>query len=77
MPHRREEEIEEVTNPFVAVHRAVWKSLSDTVQSLRGQAPGARMVGEFAVKHVVNEAQKKMRGPGPQQDTQAGDDTRA
>lgn len=63
MPDRREEEDEkEVTNPFVAIHRAVWRTVSGTAQSLRRQAPGARMIGEFAVKHVVSEAQKKMGG---------------
>ncbi len=51
-----------MTNLFVSVHRAVWRSVSDTVRSIRRQAPGARMVGEFAVKHVVNEAHKKLNG---------------
>jgi hypothetical protein len=63
VPDRGEKEVEEeVTNPFVSVHRAVWRSVSDTVRSFRRQAPGARMIGEFAVKHVVNEAQKKFGG---------------
>lgn len=51
-----------MTHPLLAFHRAVVKSVSDTVQSLRRQAPGARMIGEFAVKHVANEANKKLRG---------------
>lgn len=33
------------------------------VGSLRRQAPGARMVGEFAVKHATNEVKKRVN-PG-------------
>ena len=49
-----------MTNPFVAVHRAVWRAVSDSVRSFRRQAPGARMIGEFAVKHAVSEAGKRL-----------------
>lgn len=58
--HRCEEEIKEVTNPLVSAHRHFWRTVNNTVQSLRRQAPGARMVGEFAVKHAVSEAQRKL-----------------
>jgi hypothetical protein len=72
---RGEEEIEEeVTNPLVSVHRAVWRSVAGRVRSLRQQAPGARMVGEFAVKHAVREAQKKFAG-GASEPSQARDTT--
>lgn len=65
MPDRGEEEVEEVTNPLVSIHRAVWKSLSERVASVRRQAPGARMVGEFAVKQAVKEAQRKVAPKAP------------
>lgn len=62
-----------MTNPLVSVHRAFWRSVSGTVQSIRRQAPGARMIGEFAVKHVISEANKRLggddhTGPKPQQE---------
>lgn len=43
------------------LHRHVWQTIGSTVESLRRQAPGARMIGEFAVKHAANEAQKRLR----------------
>jgi hypothetical protein len=39
----------------------VFKQSADVVSSLRRQAPAARMIGEFAVKHLVNEAEKLSR----------------
>lgn len=57
----REEEKEEVTNPFVRLHQHVWRTVGHTVESLRRQAPGARMIGEFAVKHAATEAQRRLR----------------
>lgn len=58
---RRCEEKEEVTNPFLAIHRAVWRKVHSTIDDVKKQAPAARMVGEFAVKHVANEANKNIR----------------
>lgn len=46
-------------NPF-ELHSKVWRAISRTVSDMRKQAPAARMVGEFAVKHVSNEASKKI-----------------
>lgn len=39
---------------------AAWNKLTSTVEGLRKQAPAARMVGEFAVKHLASEANKKI-----------------
>jgi hypothetical protein len=50
-----------VTNPFLSMHRAVWRRIHHAVSDVRKQAPAARMVGEFAVKHVANEANKNIR----------------
>ena len=43
------------------MHRAVWRRIHHAVSDVRKQAPAARMVGEFAVKHVANEANKNIR----------------
>lgn len=56
-----EEDQEEVSNPLLRLHRHIWKTVGSTIDSLRQQAPGARMIGEFAVKHAANEAQKRLR----------------
>ena len=56
-----EEEKEKVSNPLLRLHNHVWKTIGSTVESLRRQAPGARMIGEFAVKHAAAEAQKRLR----------------
>ena len=58
---RSREEKEEVTNPLLSIHRSVWRKINQTVNDMKKQAPAARMVGEFAVKHVANEANKNMR----------------
>jgi hypothetical protein len=50
-----------VTNPLLAVHRAVWRRINQVVQETRSQAPAARMVGEFAVKQAAKEANKNIR----------------
>lgn len=39
---------------------AAWNKLASTVEGMRKQAPAARMVGEFAVKHLASEANKKI-----------------
>ncbi|MEY3656427.1 MAG: hypothetical protein RL114_785 [Actinomycetota bacterium] len=57
----RRKEKEEVTNFFLSIHRAVWRKVNSTVSDVKKQAPAARMVGEFAVKHVANEANKNIR----------------
>ena len=57
----RRKEKEEVTNPFLVVHRAVWRRVNQVVRDARSQAPAARMVGEFAVKQVAKEANKNLR----------------
>ena len=50
-----------MTNPFLVVHRAVWRRVNQVVRAARSQAPAARMVGEFAVKQVAKEANKNLR----------------
>jgi hypothetical protein len=60
LPSDRQEK-EEVTNPFLQVHRAVWRRINQVVQETRSQAPAARMVGEFAVKQAAREANKNIR----------------
>ena len=35
--------------------------INDTVNDMKKQAPAARMVGEFAVRHVANEANKNLK----------------
>jgi hypothetical protein len=50
-----------VTNPLLSIHRAVWRKINQTMSDMKKQAPAARMVGEFAVKHVANEANKNIR----------------
>lgn len=37
------------------------KQATDTVSSVRQQAPAARMIGEFAVKHLLKEAERISR----------------
>jgi hypothetical protein len=58
---RSRKEKEEVTNPLLSIHRAVWRKINQTVNDMKKQAPAARMVGEFAVKHAANEANKNIR----------------
>ena len=50
-----------MTNPLLSIHRAVWRKINQTMSDMKKQAPAARMVGEFAVKHVANEANKNIR----------------
>lgn len=75
MPCGREEEKEEVSNPFLRLHNHVWKTVGNTVESLRRQAPGARMIGEFAVKHAAAEAQKRLRPDDTSPETQQSSDS--
>ena len=56
-----DKEKEEVSNPFLRFHQHVWRTIGSSVDSLRRQAPGARMIGEFAVKHAVSEAQRRIQ----------------
>jgi len=46
--------------PFLTP-RQVADKVVDFVSSLRKQAPAARMIGEFAVKHAAQEANKRLR----------------
>jgi hypothetical protein len=46
-------------NPF-ELHTKVWRLITHTISDMRKQAPGARMVGEFAVKQASKEASKKI-----------------
>lgn len=50
-----------MTNPLVSIHRAVWRKIHASIEDVKKQAPAARMVGEFAVKHAANEASKNIR----------------
>lgn len=50
-----------MTNPLLSFHRAVWRKINQTVTDMKKQAPAARMVGEFAVKHAANEANKNLK----------------
>jgi hypothetical protein len=43
---------------FLKLHELMWKRSNEVVQSLQKQAPGAKMVGQFAVKFAVSEASK-------------------
>lgn len=43
-----------------ALPHAVYRKITTTIDGMRKQAPAARMVGEFAVKHLANEANKKI-----------------
>lgn len=61
---RGRKEKEEVTNPLLSLHRAVWRKINETVTDMKKQAPAARMVGEFAVKHVASEANKNIKKLG-------------
>ena len=71
-----EEEKEEVSHPLFRIHQRVWSTIGSTVDSLRRQAPGARMIGEFAVKHAANEAQRRLRAQDTdKKPTQASDAT--
>gem|GEM_PF-2432386 len=70
-----EEEKEEVSNPLFRIHQRVWSTIGSTVDSLRRQAPGARMIGEFAVKHAANEAQRRLRPQDTNTDTSQASDT--
>lgn len=46
-------------NPF-ALQKAFIRQARKTIKELRAQAPGAKMVGEFAVKMAQGELKKKM-----------------
>ena len=39
------------------------RRIGSVIGSLRRQAPGARMVGEFAVKHATNEVKRRVTPP--------------
>lgn len=54
-------EKEEVTNPLLSLHHAVWRRINETVADMKKQAPAARMVGEFAVKLAAQEANKNIK----------------
>jgi hypothetical protein len=68
LPSDREEK-EEVTNPLLQVHRAVWRRINHVVREARSQAPAARMVGEFAVKQAAKEANKNIRKVADKKDS--------
>jgi hypothetical protein len=68
LPSDRQEK-EEVTNPLLKVHRAVWRRINQVVQEARTQAPAARMVGEFAVKQAAKEANKNIRKVADKKDS--------
>lgn len=53
---------QEVNNPVNALLRWAARSTGELVGSIRRQAPGARMIGEFAVKHLAREAGKRLSG---------------
>lgn len=42
--------------------RAVGRGVAGAISSLRRQAPGARMVGEFVVKAGTDEVAKRLKG---------------
>lgn len=69
MPDFREV-IRNVTAPARHVDGFVRRS----VASLRQQAPGARMIGEFAVKLGLKEVDKRLRGHQPQAPVARADD---
>ena len=58
-----------MTNPFLQVHRAVWRRINHVVREARSQAPAARMVGEFAVKQAAKEANKNIRKVADKKDS--------
>lgn len=41
-----------------SVFSAAWKKSTEIASSLQRHAPGARMIGEFAVKQATKEAEK-------------------
>jgi hypothetical protein len=43
---------------FLKWHDLMWKKSNDVVRSLQKQAPGAKMVGQFAVKFATTEVSK-------------------
>lgn len=45
-------------NVFEHILSTAWKKSNDVASSLQRQAPGARMIGEFAVKQATKEAEK-------------------
>lgn len=49
-------------NPFDAVVRRVLRGAGQVVGDVRRQAPGARMVGEFTVRHLVREMRRRVEG---------------
>jgi hypothetical protein len=68
LPSDRQEK-EEVTNPLLQIHRAVWRRINHVVREARSQAPAARMVGEFAVKQAAKEANKNIRKVADKKDS--------
>lgn len=51
-------------DPF-ALQKAVHRKVNSVFSSLRAQAPGARMVGEFAVKFAKGEVEKRIHPQPP------------
>jgi len=51
------------------LHTKVWQKISRTIADLRQQAPGARMIGEFAVRQASKEATKKISSFTQSQDS--------
>jgi hypothetical protein len=43
---------------FNHIISTAWKKSSEVASSFQRQAPGARMIGEFAVKQATKEAEK-------------------
>lgn len=64
-------------NSFDAVVRRVLRGAGQVVDDMRRQAPGARMVGEFTVRHLVREVRRRVeggRGGGVQSRDEGGRD---
>ena len=55
-------DLRQVVSIILAPAHAVARGVEDAVGSIRRQAPGARMVGEFVVKEGTKEAQRRLWG---------------
>lgn len=55
-------DLQGLINAFTAPARVAHRRVAAVVDSVRRQAPGARMVGEFAVKIGLKEIGRRIQG---------------
>jgi hypothetical protein len=59
--------VRQVIGALATPLRAAGDTISRTINDVRSQAPGARMIGEFAVRTGLSRVEKKFRPGKPDQ----------